>query len=70
MDMIAAEDLRTPGSEQVGVNLQIGTASFPDEAITFENLVEKAVTKMKTSTADETQPSRRAKDLAAKRVTA
>jgi len=28
--------------EQVGVNLIIGTASFPDDAVTFESLMEKA----------------------------
>jgi GGDEF domain-containing protein len=33
-------------SEHVGVTLQIGTASFPDDAVTFESLVEKAVTGM------------------------
>ncbi len=33
-------------SEQVGVDLQIGTASFPEDAVTFESLVEKAVEKM------------------------
>jgi GGDEF domain-containing protein len=33
-------------SEQVGVALQIGTASFPDDAVTFESLVEKAVEEM------------------------
>jgi GGDEF domain-containing protein len=33
-------------SEQVGVTLQIGTASFPEDAVTFESLVEKAVEEM------------------------
>jgi hypothetical protein len=38
--------LRKAVSEQVGVNLQIGTASFPDDAVTFESLVGKAVKEM------------------------
>jgi GGDEF domain-containing protein len=38
--------LRKAVSEQVGVTLQIGTASFPGDAMTFESLVEKAVEKM------------------------
>lgn len=40
------ERLRKAVSEQVGVTLQIGTASFPEDAITFESLMEKAVGKM------------------------
>jgi GGDEF domain-containing protein len=35
--------LRQSVSEQVGVDLRIGTASFPEDALTFESLVEKAV---------------------------
>jgi GGDEF domain-containing protein len=38
--------LRKAVSEQVGATLQIGTASFPEDAVTFENLVEKAVEEM------------------------
>lgn len=38
--------LRQVVSEQVGVVLQVGTASFPDDAVTFESLVEKAVGEM------------------------
>jgi GGDEF domain-containing protein len=38
--------LRKTVSEQVGVTLQIGTASFPEDAVTFESLVEKAVREM------------------------
>ena len=38
--------LRQTISEQVGVTLQIGTASFPKDAVTFESLVEKAVGEM------------------------
>ena len=38
--------LRQVVSEQVGVALQVGTASFPDDAVTFESLVEKAVGEM------------------------
>jgi GGDEF domain-containing protein len=40
------ERLRKTVSEQVGVTLQIGTASFPEDAVTFESLVEKAVGEM------------------------
>lgn len=38
--------LRKAVSEQVGVNLQIGIASFPEDAVTFESLIEKAVGEM------------------------
>ena len=38
--------LRQATSEQVGVTLQIGTASFPHDAVTFESLVEKATREM------------------------
>ncbi len=38
--------LRQTISEQVGVTLQIGTASFPKDAVTFESLVDKAVGEM------------------------
>jgi hypothetical protein len=38
--------LRQLMSEQVGVALQIGTASFPDDAMTFDSLTEKAVKDM------------------------
>ena len=40
------ERLRKAVSEQVGVALQIGIASFPKDAVTFESLVEKAVEEM------------------------
>jgi GGDEF domain-containing protein len=43
------ERLRKAVSEQVGVTLQIGTASFPDDAVTFESLVEKAFGEMDTA---------------------
>jgi GGDEF domain-containing protein len=38
--------LRKTASEQMGVTLQIGTASFPEDAVTFESLVEKATEQM------------------------
>ena len=41
-----ASRLRQAVSEQVGATLQIGTASFPDDAVTFESLVDKAVGEM------------------------
>jgi GGDEF domain-containing protein len=40
------EQLCRAVSEQVGATLQIGTASFPEDAVTFESLVEKAVGEM------------------------
>jgi GGDEF domain-containing protein len=40
------ERLRGAVSERVGVALQIGVASFPEDAVTFESLVEKAVEEM------------------------
>jgi len=41
-----AGHLRQSVAEEVGVTLQIGTASFPQDALTFESLVEKAVKNM------------------------
>jgi len=40
------ERLHRAVSGQVGVTLQIGTASFPEDAVTFESLVDKAVGEM------------------------
>jgi GGDEF domain-containing protein len=40
------ERLTAVVSEQVGVTLRIGTASFPEDAVTFEGLVEKAIGEM------------------------
>jgi GGDEF domain-containing protein/membrane protein implicated in regulation of membrane protease activity len=40
------ERLHKTVSERVGVTLQIGTASFPEDAMTFESLMEKAVREM------------------------
>jgi hypothetical protein len=42
-----AGQLRAAISEHVGVTLQIGTASFPDDAATFDGLVKKAVEGMR-----------------------
>jgi GGDEF domain-containing protein len=39
-------NLREVISERVGVILQIGTASFPDDAVTFDSLVEQAMGEM------------------------
>jgi len=41
-----ASRLRQAVSEEVGANLQIGIASFPDDAVTFESLVDRAVGEM------------------------
>lgn len=38
--------LRKTVCEQVGVTLQIGIASFPEDAVTFESLVERAIEEM------------------------
>ena len=38
--------LRTAVSERIGVSLQMGAASFPDDAATFESLLEKAEREM------------------------
>jgi GGDEF domain-containing protein len=43
-------------SERVGVTLQIGTASFPKDALTFESLVEKAVREMDAEPTPGTSP--------------
>ena len=43
-------------SEQVGVVLQIGTASFPDDAVTFDSLVEMAVGEMEGKQVPEHSP--------------
>jgi GGDEF domain-containing protein len=43
-------------SEQVGVTLQIGTASFPEDAVTFESLVKKAVGEMDGESKPELSP--------------
>lgn len=43
--------LRKAVSEQVGVELQIGAAALPEDAITFESLMEKAVREMEAEPA-------------------
>lgn len=60
--------LRQAISEQVGVDLQIGASSFPDDAVTFESLVERAVNEIDTERSLKT--SRRSKSLATERRTA
>jgi GGDEF domain-containing protein len=60
--------LRQVVSEQVGVTLQVGTASFPDDAVTFDSLVEKAVREMNGER--EPEHSRRRQSLAPERYTA
>ncbi len=52
------ERLRRTVSEQMGVALQIGTASLPEDAVTFESLVEKAVGKMNGKTEFSLGPQR------------
>jgi GGDEF domain-containing protein len=41
-----ADQLRQAVSEETGVKLQVGTASFPNDAATFESLVKKAISGM------------------------
>jgi GGDEF domain-containing protein len=48
-------------SERVGVISQVGTASFPEDALTFESLVEKAVEEMNGKL--KPRPSRRPQRL-------
>jgi GGDEF domain-containing protein len=50
------ERLHKAVSERVGVTLQIGTASFPEDAVTFESLVEKAVMEMDAEPEPGTSP--------------
>ena len=52
-------------SEQVGVTLQVGTASLPENALTFEGLVEKAIEKMDA----EPKPSLQSQRMTAKQIT-
>ena len=51
-------------SEQVGVTLQVGTASLPESALTFEGLVEKATEKMDA----EPKPSLQSQRMTAKQI--
>jgi len=51
-------------SEQVGVTLQVGTASLPENALTFEGLVEKAIEKMDA----EPKPSLQSQRMTAKQI--
>jgi GGDEF domain-containing protein len=59
--------LCTVVSEQVGVSLRIGTASFPSDAVTFESLVEKASSEMQQKLRPEHSP--RSRNLAVKHQT-
>jgi len=59
--------LRQAVSEQVGVIPQIGTASFPKDAVTFDGLVEQAVGEM--SGVHKSERSVKAQSLAAERFT-
>ena len=59
--------LRQAVSEQVGVIPQIGTASFPEDAVTFDSLVEQAVGEM--NGVHNSERSVQAQSLAAERFT-
>jgi len=50
------ERLHKAVSERVGVTLQVGTASFPEDAVTFESLMEKAVREMDAEPEPGTSP--------------
>lgn len=49
-----AAQLNTAVSERVGVTLQTGAASFPEDAATFDGLVEKAIGEMNGRVKEET----------------
>jgi len=51
-------------SEQVGVTLQVGTASLPENALTFDGLVEKAIEEMDA----EPEPSLQSQRMTAKQI--
>lgn len=40
------ERLERAAAEELGLNIQVGVATFPDEAVTFETLLERAEAKM------------------------
>ena len=43
--------LETAAAEKLGLKIKIGVSTFPDEAVTFEQLLEQAETKMRLSVA-------------------
>jgi hypothetical protein len=49
--------LRESVEQHVGVLLEVGVASFPIDSMTFEGLLEKAVSDMKSATRSGVQPS-------------
>jgi hypothetical protein len=50
-----AKQLRQDASQQIGIDLLVGVASFPADAVTFESLVEKAIEKMQKDKTDAEQ---------------
>lgn len=44
------DHLRQEVTEQVGVTLRVGTASFPDDGLTFDGMVDKAILRMQGTT--------------------
>ena len=46
---VIVERLRKKADDQVGVKLEIGTATLPNDGFTFEGLIDKASTEMKSS---------------------
>jgi GGDEF domain-containing protein len=51
------ERLRSSVRERVGVDLQIGVATLPDDAVTFEGLTKKAIEQMLASPAASATPA-------------
>jgi GGDEF domain-containing protein len=64
---VLAAQLRQAISDQVGVTLQVGISSFPEDAVTFESLLERAVGEMDGER--KVEHSARSQQLAAERHT-
>lgn len=51
--MILAERIESAVAEKMGAKVVLGSSSFPDEALTFDNLVQRASERMKTPPEEE-----------------
>jgi hypothetical protein len=54
---LLAEQIRQTITDHLGLTVHCGTASFPDEAITFESLVSEAYRKIKPAAAENPVPA-------------